>query len=205
MSNDELQLLNDLQAGDAAAFESFVNKIVPRWVRFFTSWKRPYRLTPDEVDDVIQDTLLVILKKISAFNPQGKARFSTWCYRIAILTARARQRERGKLTSIEDSGEVESFYAMPPGDELEESDILSEEDAFELLLKCSSRAQQALLSLTKLEQHVVLYRALWGLTHGEIAAKLGKSEGAVRVQFYRVKQKLEPLLEGLLRKTHAGQ
>jgi RNA polymerase sigma factor (sigma-70 family) len=193
---EEQDLLRSLLDGYETAFENFYNQMAPRWVSYLTSEQRPYRLSVEEAQDVVQQAMLVIHAKISGFDPNGAASFSTWCYGIVIKIAAWRRREKVRLIYFSEIEEECSISTEILNNELdEEPDVTSDEEGLELWLQGDGEVQNALRSLKAGERRLIVLKALGGLTHKEIANRLGKSEAAVRVQFHRVVNKLRSMLE----------
>jgi RNA polymerase sigma-70 factor, ECF subfamily len=201
---EEQQLLRNLcDDPDGPEFENFYNRMATRWVRFLTNERGPYRLTPSEAQDAVQQAMLVIFSKVSTFDPAGTANFSTWCCGIAVKIAIGIYRERLKITYIADIEDYELLTAEPLNEELEaKPDIIADDEGLELWLKGEGAIQQALRSLKEEERQVVLLKAIRGLTHKDIANTLGKSAAAVRVQYHRAISKLKPIVERASQKQH---
>ena len=85
----DIQFLESLRRGDAAAFERLVNE------RSGDVYALLYRLTADaeEARDLTQETFLRAFQSISRF--RGEANLKTWLYRIAINQARNRCNQTG--------------------------------------------------------------------------------------------------------------
>src|ERR1043165_334831 len=189
------EFLQRLQAGEEDAYEVFYNEFAPIWISFFTSQKRPYRLTRDEAEDVVQETMMTIFLKISTYDLAGPASLSTWFFTIAIRKAIGVYREKAKLTPITDLDKAE----LKSDRSLEER--FEQQLSLESWIRGDGRLQRTLRSLKEKERRVVLLKVVEGLTHAEIAHKLGMSQAAVRVLFHRAKSKLKLRLEGALRNT----
>jgi RNA polymerase sigma-70 factor, ECF subfamily len=202
MKDEEQELLLRLREGDETAVDHFFSKMALRLVSFLMSKKWSHRLTLDEAQDVTQEALLVILSKLSTFEPSGAATFSTWCYRIADNIATWRYCE--KLRQIYLSDVEEELLAANSLDEgAAEVQVFDPEDQdIEALVAGDGVVQCALRALRDEDRQVVLLKVLRGLTHNDIANKLGKSEAAVRVQFHRAIGKLRVLLERAVSKDH---
>lgn len=195
MKDEEDDLLRRLLDGCETAFEDFYNQMAPRWVSFLTSERRPYQLSLEEAQDVVQQAMLVILSKMSQFDPKGSATFSSWCYGIVINIAAWRRREKFRLIYFSEVEEevslsTELLHFEPD----EEPKVTFSEDELESWLQGDGEVRNALRSLRELERVVVVLKALCGLTHKEIANRLGKSEAAVRVQYHRAVSKLKLIL-----------
>jgi RNA polymerase sigma-70 factor (ECF subfamily) len=193
---EEQELLRNLLDGYETAFDNFYNQMAPRWLSYLTSERWYYRLSEEEAQDIVQQTMLVIHSKISGFDPNGAASFSTWCYAILIKIAVWRRREKVRLiyfSEIEEEGSVSTGIFNNELDK--EPDVTSDEEGFESWLEGDGELQNALRSLKAGEQRLIELKVLEGLTHKEIANRLGKSEAAVRVQFHRLVNRLRSILE----------
>lgn len=75
------------------------------------------RITRSEADaeEVLQDVLLTLLKKINTF--RGEAKLSSWIYRVAINTAYMRAREKSKKGASE-----VPFEGYSPYDDVEKAE-----------------------------------------------------------------------------------
>jgi RNA polymerase sigma-70 factor, ECF subfamily len=98
------------QAGDREALEALLRRVQqPLW-RYAASL-----VGVQDADDVTQDTLVTVCRKIGWLEDAG--RFRAWTFRIASRLAfrRLKQRKRwGELTAGEEL--AEGLAAVPPGD-----------------------------------------------------------------------------------------
>jgi RNA polymerase sigma-70 factor (ECF subfamily) len=131
----------------------------------------------DDALDATQDALLSIARKIHLFD--GRARFSTWCYRVATNAAldEARRRNRRPLPSdvLPDRGSADSI----PTD-TEVADRLD--------------VDAALAQLSPDYRAAVALRDLVGMDYAEIAEVLGVPPGTVRSRISRGRAALADLL-----------
>lgn len=77
----ELRLLRRVCAGDTAAFETLYRLYHPRLTRFLGSLVR----RPTIVEEVLNDTLMVVWERAESFN--GDSKLSTWVFAIAYRKA----------------------------------------------------------------------------------------------------------------------
>ncbi|HEX8186708.1 MAG TPA: sigma-70 family RNA polymerase sigma factor, partial [Pyrinomonadaceae bacterium] len=101
----ELQFIERLRAGEAAAFDHLVSE------RSSDIYALLYRLTedPEEARDLTQETFLQAFRSIAHF--RGDADLRTWLYRIAVNQARNRwrwwrRRRRGVTFSLDATDET---------------------------------------------------------------------------------------------------
>ena len=79
--DDDAQLIGRIRARDMRAFESLYRKYHPRLTRFLTNLIR----RPQMVEEVLNDTLMVVWNKPEIYN--GQSRLSTWIFAIGYRKA----------------------------------------------------------------------------------------------------------------------
>jgi RNA polymerase sigma-70 factor, ECF subfamily len=150
---------------------------------------RRYPLSAEDQEDVTQQTLLQVTRRIESF--RGESSFSTWLFRVTaneVLMALRSQRRRRAKVSESASNEIERDDSTPlwncPVDI--EADILSGER--------KQWVQNALRELPADYQAVVL--AHYGEDQGlqDIATGLELSESAVRSRLHRARIRLREIL-----------
>jgi len=80
-TSDEAVLLRRVAVGDREAFETLYRGYFPRLTRFLERVMR----RPHAVEEVLNDTMLVVWRKAATFNAQSKV--STWIFSIAYRKA----------------------------------------------------------------------------------------------------------------------
>jgi RNA polymerase sigma-70 factor (ECF subfamily) len=105
---DEAQLIARIRARDLRAFESLYRRYHPRLTRFLTNLIH----RPQMVEEVLNDTLLVVWNRPDSYN--GQSRLSTWIFAIGYRKALKALRRRDD--PIEDS-EAEQRASGEPGPE----------------------------------------------------------------------------------------
>lgn len=147
------------------------------------------RAEPDQVDDVLSETLLVLWRRIedvpgleaSEHLPDPDA-VLPWCYGVArgcLANARRADRRRRSLLERLSTWRMESGPTESP----EQADT----DHTEL--------QEALAHLRPLDREIVLLWAYEELTPSRIAEVTGLSANAVSIRLHRAKKKLAARLE----------
>jgi len=127
--------------------------------------------------DATQDALLAIVKSIRTFD--GRAQFSTWCYRIATNAALDETRRRGRRPAPNDDVPDRASDAEPPTDER---------------VAAALDVDAALARLTPEFRAAVVLRDIAGLDYSEIATVLDIPAGTVRSRIARGRAALADLL-----------
>jgi RNA polymerase sigma-70 factor (ECF subfamily) len=189
----ELQFLERLRAGEAAAFDHLVNE------RSADIYALLYRLTedPEEARDLTQETFLQAFRSIAHF--RGDADLRTWLYRIAVNQARNRwrwwrRRRRSSTVSLDATDETHELslatrLADERADDPEERTLAHERE--KILLA-------AVRTLARPYREAVVLRDVEGLSYEEVAAALEISVGTVKSRLSRGRTELRRKLEGTL-------
>jgi RNA polymerase sigma-70 factor (ECF subfamily) len=171
MEVNELSLLERITTGDASAFEAFYKLYYPRLFRFVL---RTTRL-PEYVEEVIQETLLLIWQQPEQFNHSCK--ISTWVFGIAYnksLNVVSKHNKRGGDIDIDELAEV-------LGDPLANLAQTAEtEDWLNRALDTLPAEQRAVIELTFYD----------GLPYQEIAKVLDCPENTVKTRMFHARKKL---------------
>ena len=134
---------------------------------------RTYKKDPDDRDDLFQEIVFNAWKSYPKF--EGRSKFSTWLYRVALNTALYQNRKDhffGKKIDIEI---------------LHNTSVDVREDNTDLLWMAINRLDELEKSI------VVLY--LEELPYREISEITGLSENNVAVKLNRIKSKMKKILE----------
>jgi RNA polymerase sigma-70 factor, ECF subfamily len=142
---------------------------------------RAYGNTAEDQDDLFQEICLQMWLSIPRF--EGKAKVSTWIYRVALNTAMVWN--RGEKTRRKHR---DMFITITPPQHNNDSGQSEE------IIK---RMYEAIRKLPKVDTSVVLMH-LDGLGYGEMAEILGISESNVGVKLNRAKKQLAQLMGGLI-------
>ncbi len=127
--------------------------------------------------DLMQEITLQLWKSYPGF--QGKSKFSTWMYRIALNTAISNVRKTNKMPLME--ALFESQIEIPEKENLSEDD----EDV--------NRLYKIIGKLKVVDKGIILLY-LEDKSYKEIAEIIGISEKNVAVKMHRLKKKLEQLI-----------
>jgi len=139
-----------------------------------------------DVDDVVQDVFLAVLKHLHQF--RGASSVSTWITRITINACRTHRRKRLlRMTFLRrwvTHGATSTRDAEPTNDERDET---------------NRRVRQAVGGLPSRYREVIVLRYLQGMDVDAIGQVLGVSRGAIEVRLHRaralLKGELGPLMD----------
>lgn len=139
-------------------------------------WKiRGIVLTHDDADDVLQNTFLKAWKNLPSF--EGKAKLSTWLYRIAIneVLDFLRHAKTATLASADADLSVANRLL---------ADTYFDGDRSQALL------QEAVATLPDVQRTVFTLRYYDEMKYSEISEVLGTSEGALKASYHIAVQKI---------------
>lgn len=173
---DEYALLQLIAEGDTSAFEAFYKVYYSKLFRFIL------RMThqPESVEELIQETLLVVWEKPERFNHDSK--ISTWVFGIAYnkaLKSMSRNARRRSDVNIDDLIETIGDPAANPAQGRENEDWLS------CALAILPPDQRAVIELT-------FYH---GLPYQDIAKILNCPENTVKTRMFHARKKLQVFAE----------
>jgi RNA polymerase sigma-70 factor (ECF subfamily) len=169
---DEDVLFALIVEGDVSAFEAFYKIYYPRLYRFILSITRD----PESVEELIQETLLVVWKKPDRFNYESK--ISTWVFGIAhnkALKSMSRNALRRNDVNVDDLQELQSDDGGSGTQSWENEEWLSN------TLGILTPDQRAVIELTFYHD----------LTYQEIAKILNCPENTVKTRMFHARKKLK--------------
>ena len=139
-------------------------------------WKiRSIVLTHEDADDVLQNTFLKAWKSLPTF--QGKAKLSTWLYRIAINESLDfLRRQKAATLSSADA-------------DLSVANRLMADDYFDGD-KSQALLQEAIATLPDVQRTVFTLRYYDEMKYSEISEILGTSEGSLKASYHIAVQKI---------------
>lgn len=188
--DDDLLIVQRVQAGDKLAFNLLVNKYHRRVARLLTRMVR----NQEDIEDVVQETFIKAYRAIGNF--RGDSAFYTWIYRIAINTAKnllVTQGRRPSTLKESNDGDSETF---------EDNAALSNIDTPESLYQTKQIGEavnEAMAALPEELRSAIVMREIDGLSYEEIAAAMDCPIGTVRSRIFRAREsiaaKIKPLLD----------
>ena len=166
--------------------------LIKRYHRMVRAITRPYFLAGGDSDDLLQEGMMGLMKAVREFDCSKEASFRTFaevCIRNRVFSAlRAAAREKhsplNQSISLEtpffDSNAYAAVTRTDSSTDPEELYILREKKERDLV-----RIKEQLSPL----ERKILERYLEGMTHGEIAADLGKPSKSVENAVQRIRRK----------------
>lgn len=169
---EDVALLAAYAAGDAAAARQLTARLAPR------VFGQAFRMLGDraEAEDVTQEALMRLWKIAPNWEP-GRAKVSTWLYRVVANLCTDRLRSRGRNGASLD--EVDEPQSPAPGAEAQLQNISRQ-----------AALQAALMRLPERQRQAVVLRHIEGLSNPEIAQVLGIGLEAVESLTARGKRAL---------------
>jgi RNA polymerase sigma-70 factor (ECF subfamily) len=162
------------QSGDESAYREALRLIAPR---LRSTLRRHLMNLPDDVEDLVQETLLALHLHRDSYDPSYPV--SAWVQGIARHKLMDLYRRRGRREALHEpiDGLADQLAAEEPGETLAKVDLSS-------LLEALPEAQRLAIEMTKLE----------GLSVAQASAKTGHSESAIKVQVHRGLKRLAALV-----------
>jgi len=173
---DEYVLLQRIIEGDTSAFEVFYKLYYTKLSRFIL--RMTYQ--PESVEELIQETLLVVWEKPEGFNHTCK--ISTWVFGIAYnktLKLLSKKAGRSNDVNVDDLTDIIGDPAADPAQYLESKDWLS------CALAILSPDQRAVIELTFYHD----------LPYQDIAIILNCPENTVKTRMFHARKKLQVFAE----------
>ncbi len=147
---------------------------------------RPFvarRVPPAEVDDVVQDVFVRVLRGIDGL--RDEERFGGWVYRVARNAITDSQRARARHPLPREPGADDTLAALP-------SDPLEDAESPDARLASAAAAFVGLLDPPYRE--ALLLTEIEGLTQSEAAAKVGISLSGMKSRVQRGRAQIRTLL-----------
>jgi RNA polymerase sigma-70 factor (ECF subfamily) len=189
-SQDEAELVTELQGGSGAAFDWLV-----------THYSGPvYGLVAGMISesgdaaDITQDVFLKAFRGIRGFR-RGSS-LKTWLYRIAIREALNHRRWLWRHHRQQDSIDIEPTSGHTSLEIEDESSTPFDQAASHELQQA---VQQALLQVPEVFRSAVILRDLEGMSYEEVAEVLMVTVGTVKSRILRGRRRLRELLDPMLR------
>lgn len=169
------ELVNLVQAGELAPFDELVRRHQVKIHDLCYKMLRNY----DDARDMAQETFLKAYRKINKF--KGKAKFSTWLYRIAVNNC------------------LNFLKRQKPTEELfEEITSKGQDDPVQIFKgkRFREKIKTAVAKLPEVQKAVFTLRTLEDLSYQEVSAILNKPISTVKVNHHLAVKNLRNYLKG---------
>lgn len=173
--HDDTELVLAAKEGDLDALESLVREHTP------AVWAHAVRFFADSTiaDDVVQEVWVKVLRTVETFD--GRARFSTWLFRVTRNTCLDLVR-RGAHVPI-------------PSDTLDPAPV----EDFADVVALSASLEAALATLPQEDRDALSAVSVFGLTYAEAAEAIGVPTGTVKSRVFRARRMLADALNPVVR------
>ncbi|KPL02849.1 MAG: hypothetical protein AMJ90_04680 [candidate division Zixibacteria bacterium SM23_73_2] len=169
-------LVKSFKDGDQKAFNQLICKYKKEVFRLILKMIR----NTEDSKDLSQEVFVKAYRKLKDFREESS--FKTWLFRIAINSCINHNRKK-KLRSFVSFFEIAKPLTSKdsPLKEMEKSKIQKDID-------------QAILKLPEKQRQVFVLRHYQNLSHSQIAEITGKTEGAVKSNYFQAVKKLKKYL-----------
>lgn len=162
----DIELVRRASDGDTVAVDALTERLrcIPRFLGR-AARRRSERGGPADVDDLVQDTYLAVLRRLRDF--RGDAAIETWACgfaRIELLRRRQRDARRPRIEAVD----VDTLPRKEP-------EAMGDQE----------RIGRLLARVTGQAGDIARARHVEGLSFGQIAERMGASAAAVRSAYYR--------------------
>jgi len=181
------RLIERIRAGDQQAFASLIERHRARMFGVALSFVKDR----EDAEEIVQEATLAIHRRLDQF--QGKARFTTWLYRIVVNLALMRLRSTSRPEIV-------------PLDQIPESLMEDSDAGFPSEERMVS--EQTLLAIEKVVgrlpyefEAILILRDIEGFSNQETAEIMELSPAAVKSRLHRARKFLRDKLKGLYQET----
>jgi RNA polymerase sigma-70 factor (ECF subfamily) len=188
VDSETLSLIERARAGDESAWAALVQRENRRLIGVLAACLRPLAERAELVEDLLQEVHLEAFRNLDRFEDRGPGGFARWVAGIARNKARhaLRAGRRGvEAARLDATGTptLRSFRTTPASGAVKR--------------ELRSRMMRALDALPDDYRDVIVLRHFEGLDGKATAEALERSEGAVRVLFFRAMARLGQVLREL--------
>jgi len=177
----DLALVGAVQAGNAAAIQKLAERLqcVPR-ILCAQNARLGRPLGEHDLADAVQDTMVIVLKKLGEFSGQGV--LESWTYRICCYELMNAVRRRRR---------------QPPVVDPEEQPVFDDATGREWRrLSARDTLDTAMAKIGGAEAEALRLRHYEGLTFEEMAQHCRTSVAAAKMRYYRALSRLEEIVTG---------
>ncbi|HPR32615.1 MAG TPA: RNA polymerase sigma factor [Prolixibacteraceae bacterium] len=176
--NDDIVYIDRVLKGDKGAFSYLVKK----YENMVYSLAFKMLKNESHAEDLAQEVFIEVFRSLAQF--RGKAKFSTWIYRIAYNKSITFLRKNRPERSFDDV----LFLERRGGSDETHQEQVAEEETLESL-------QKALRELSDDEQIMILLHYYEGQSIDEIATVMRISSSNVKIKLFRARKKIKEKMD----------
>ncbi len=181
METDTQSLVQSAIGGDTLAVETLLERHLPRLRAYVRLRTGALIEAKESVSDLVQSVCREVLEELPSFEYRDEASFRAWLFQHAAhkIADRGRFYHAAKRDAERevDAATQSAIDDAVPGLLTPSRDAIGKEELH--------RLEDALQALPEEQRTAILLQRVVGLPYSEIAAQLGKSEGATRNLVYR--------------------
>jgi RNA polymerase sigma-70 factor (ECF subfamily) len=183
-------LVGEAGRGDRRAIEALLERYLPQVRAFVRLRVGPDLRAKESSSDIAQSVCRELLQGMDDFKWQGEEAFRAWLFTAALRKVSDKARHYGSLRR--DAGREQASPDGSPQDQALWAAYrsLSSPSEHAVAREQAERLERAFARLDEEEREVVTLARIVGLSRAEIGARIGKSEGAVRVMLHRALARL---------------
>ena len=180
---DDHTCIEEIRKGDSSAFATLVN----RYKDMVYTIVRKIVRNHEESEEIAQDVFLKAYHSLNSF--KGKARFSTWLYRIAYNAAITQTRKKKMEMGALDEQIMENYTQDAINVDIYKLDTQQQKQFIDHVLS----------KLPEKEYLIITFYYKEECSIGEIADITGLSESNVKVKLHRTRKKLYEEIDVLMK------
>ena len=177
------RLVEEVQAGDTAALETFFHLVRPR-LRAFLLYQG---FNPETCDELTSIVVATVLQKISTV--ENAQAFEAWFWTVA------RNHIRGYLRKQKRTRRLNELPGPVP----------TQPDEMILLAEEYQAVRVALATLSPADRELLWLREVERLSYHEIGSRLGVATGAIRVRSHRARRRLQAAYQAATGRKEQGR
>jgi len=173
----EKRLITGVATGNKAAMKEIYNRYTPA----LNGFVRLYLADPNDVADIIHDTMLEIWRKADRF--EGRSSLKTWIFSIAKNKSIDRNRKSSRIDYTDENTDIEDVT-------LTAVDVLA-------ISQEANTVREAVAKLKPEHRRAIHLSFFEDLTYKEIAEIEGCPEGTIKTRILYAKRNLQHILQDL--------
>ena len=173
----EKRLIAGVATGNKAAMKEIYNRYTPA----LNGFVRLYLADPNDVADIIHDTMLEIWRKADRF--EGRSSLKTWIFSIAKNKSIDRNRKSSRIDYTDENTDIEDVT-------LTAVDVLA-------ISQEANTVREAVAKLKPEHRRAIHLSFFEDLTYKEIAEIEGCPEGTIKTRILYAKRNLQHILQDL--------